>query len=200
MAPRDADGHRLEFGSRQTYCPSSLADLAGERRTHGRARWPSATATTRRSRCGTSRTSTATTSPAAGAPSPPGTSAAGCEDRYGDLDGLNEAWGVNVWGQRYTSWDAHRDLRARRPGPINPTQLLDFERFSSDALLELFQVEIDVLREVTPDIAVTTNFMSMFRDLDYWDFAAVEDVVTDDAYPEPADPTSPTSAPRSTTA
>jgi beta-galactosidase len=51
-------------------------------------------------------------------------------------------------------------------------------------------VEIDVLREVTPDIAVTTNFMSMFRDLNYWDFAAVEDVVTDDAYPEPADPTS----------
>ena len=32
--------------------------------------------------------------------------------------------------------------------------------------------------------------MSMFRDLDYWDFAAIEDVVTDDAYPEPADPTS----------
>ncbi len=48
-------------------------------------------------------------------------------------------------------------------------------------MLELFQVEIDVLREVTPDIAVTTNFMSMFRDLDYWRFAEREDVVTDDA-------------------
>jgi beta-galactosidase len=51
-------------------------------------------------------------------------------------------------------------------------------------------VEIDVLREVTPEVAVTTNFMSMFRDLDYWRFAEVEDVVTDDAYPEPADPIS----------
>ena len=55
-----------------------------------------------------------------------------------------------------------------------------------------------MLREVTPDIAVTTNFMSLLRDLDYWDFAAVEDLVTDDAYPDPADPTR-TCRPRSTT-
>ena len=109
------------------------------------------------------------------------------EARYGDLDGLNEAWGVNVWGQRYTAWE-HIEAPRRATGPVNPTQLLDFERFSSDALLELFQLEIDVLREVTPDIAVTTNFMSLLRDLDYWDFAAVEDLVTDDAYPDPADP------------
>ena len=45
-----------------------------------------------------------------------------------------------------------------------------------------------MLREVTPDIAVTTNFMSLLDDLDYWDFAAAEDLVTDDAYPDPADP------------
>ena len=30
--------------------------------------------------------------------------------------------------------------------------------------------------------------MSLLRDLDYWDFAAAEDLVTDDAYPDPADP------------
>ena len=45
-----------------------------------------------------------------------------------------------------------------------------------------------MLREVTPEIAVTTNFMSLFRELDYWDFADAEDLVTDDAYPDPADP------------
>jgi beta-galactosidase len=108
------------------------------------------------------------------------------KDRYGDLDGLNTAWGVNVWGQRYTSWE-HIETPRKAPGPINPTKLLDFERFSSDALLELFRIEVDVLRELTPAIPVTTNFMSMFRDLDYWDFAEAEDIVTDDAYPDPAD-------------
>ncbi|WP_227991940.1 beta-galactosidase [Microbacterium sp. CBA3102] len=187
MVPWDSDGHRLEFGSRQTYCPSSpiwrenvarmtraMAERYGEH--PGLAMWHiSNEYGDHTSRCW--------------CPESARHFRRWLQDRYGDLDGLNEAWGVNVWGQRYTSWE-HIETPKKAPGPINPTQLLDFERFSSDALRELFQVEIDVLREVTPDIAVTTNFMSMFRDLDYWDFAAIEDVVTDDAYPEPADPTS----------
>lgn len=187
MAPWDADGHRLEFGSRQTYCPSSpiwrenvarmaraMAERYGEH--PGLAMWHiSNEYGDHTSRCW--------------CPESARHFRRWLQNRYGDLDGLNEAWGVNVWGQRYTSWE-HIETPKRAPGPVNPTKLLDFERFSSDALLELFQLEIDVLREVTPDIAVTTNFMSMFRDLNYWDFAAVEDVVTDDAYPDPADPTS----------
>lgn len=185
MLPWNEDGRRLEFGSRQAYCPSSpvwreqvarmtraMAERYGEHPAlalwhvsneygdHVSRCWcPESSAHFRR----------------------------WLEARYGDLDGLNEAWGVKVWGQRYTAWE-HIEAPRRATGPVNPTQLLDFERFSSDALLELFQLEIDVLREVTPDIAVTTNFMSLLRDLDYWDFAAAEDLVTDDAYPDPADP------------
>ncbi|WP_438853340.1 beta-galactosidase [Agromyces sp. M3QZ16-3] len=185
MLPWDADGRRLEFGSRQAYCPSSpvwrenvarmaraMAERYGEHPAvvlwhvsneygdHVARCWcPESAAHFRR----------------------------WLEARHGDLDGLNEAWGVNVWGQRYTAWEQVEPPR-RATGPINPTQLLDFERFSSDALLELFQVEIDVLREVTPELPVTTNFMSLFRELDYWRFAEVEDLVTDDAYPDPADP------------
>ncbi|WP_295034445.1 beta-galactosidase [uncultured Microbacterium sp.] len=187
MAPWDADGHRLEFGSRQTYCPSSpiwrenvarmtraIAERYGEH--PGLAMWHiSNEYGDHVSRCW--------------CPESARHFRRWLQDRYGDLDGLNEAWGVNVWGQRYTSWE-HIETPKKAPGPVNPTKLLDFERFSSDAMLELFQVEIDVLREVTPDIAVTTNFMSMFRDLDYWRFAEREDVVTDDAYPDPMDPTS----------
>lgn len=187
MAPWDSEGHRLEFGSRQTYCPSSpiwrehvarmaraMAERYGEH--PGLAMWHiSNEYGDHVSRCW--------------CPESAAHFRRWLQNRYGDLDGLNEAWGVNVWGQRYTSWE-HIETPKKAPGPINPTKLLDFERFSSDAMLELFQIEIDVLREVTPDIAVTTNFMSMFRDLDYWDFAAREDIVTDDAYPEPADPTS----------
>lgn len=187
MMPMDADGHRLEFGSRQTYCPSSpvwrenvgrmtraMAERYGDH--PGVVLWHiSNEYGDHTSRCW--------------CPESARHFRRWLRDRYGDLDGLNDAWGVNVWGQRYTSWE-HIETPRRAPGPINPTKLLDFERFSSDALLELFRIEVDVLREVTPGIPVTTNFMSMFRDLDYWDFAAAEDVVTDDAYPDPADPIS----------
>jgi len=187
MLPMDSDGRRLEFGSRQAYCPSSpvwrenvarmartMAERYGEH--PGLAMWHvSNEYGDHTSRCY--------------CPESAAHFRRWLQQRYGDLEGLNDAWGVNVWGQRYTAWE-HVATPTRAPGPINPTQLLDFERFSSDALLELFRLEVDVLREVTPDVAVTTNFMSMFRDLDYWDFAALEDVVTDDAYPDPADPIS----------
>ncbi len=185
MLPSDESGRRLEFGSRQAYCPSSpvwrehvgrmtraMAERYGEHPAlalwhvsneygdHVSRCWcPESSAHFRR----------------------------WLEQRYGTLDGLNAAWGVNVWGQRYTEW-AHIEAPRRSTGPVNPTQLLDFERFSSDALLELFEIEVDILREITPEIGVTTNFMSILRDLNYWDFAAVEDLVTDDAYPDPADP------------
>ena len=187
MMPMDADGRRLEFGSRQVYCPSSpiwrenvarMARAMAERYGNhpGLSMWHiSNEYGDHVSRCW--------------CPESARHFRRWLQNRYGTLEGLNEAWGVNVWGQRYTSWD-HIETPKKAPGPGNPTQLLDFERFSSDAILELFQEEVDVLREVTPEVAVTTNFMSMFRDLDYWRFAAVEDIVTDDAYPEPADPIS----------
>jgi beta-galactosidase len=45
-----------------------------------------------------------------------------------------------------------------------------------------------VLKELTPDIPVTTNFMGFFKPLDYWTWAAREDVVSTDSYPDPTDP------------
>ncbi len=187
MLPQNADGITLEFGSRQAYCPSApvwrenvarMARVMAER--YGAhpalAMWHvSNEYGDHIARCW--------------CPASAAHFRQWLKARYGTLAGLNEAWGTTVWGQAYFDW-AHIETPRVASGPINPTQLLDFERFSSDALLELFQLEVDVLREVTPNVAVTTNFMSLFRELDYWDFAAIEDVVTDDAYPDPADPLS----------
>jgi beta-galactosidase len=185
VLPANIHGQRLEFGSRQAYCPSSpifrehalrlteamatrygnhpalaLWHISNEYGDHVPRCWCDESARHFRR---------------------------WLEARYGSIDGLNEAWGTTCWGQNYNTFE-HIEPPRTSMGPINPSQNLDFERFSSDALLELFQSEIDVLRRVTPEIGVTTNFMSLFKELDYWDFAAVEDLVTDDAYPDPADP------------
>ena len=103
--------------------------------------WPPATAATPPSRCGTSTTSTA---PSTGATRrrrlPP--LAAG---RYGTLDALNEAWGTAFWSQGYDDWD-----EILPPAPphymTNPTQVLDFKRFTSDMLLECYVAERDIVR------------------------------------------------------
>jgi beta-galactosidase len=107
--------------------------------------------------------------------------------RYGDLDNLNEAWGTAFWSQRYAEWEEILPPRSA-PTFANPTQQLDFRRFSSDALLDLFETEKGALREATPDVPITTNFMGFFEPLDYWEWAAREDVVSDDSYPDPSDP------------
>jgi beta-galactosidase len=107
--------------------------------------------------------------------------------RYGDLDALNEAWGTAFWSQRYGEWGEILPPRSA-PTFANPTQQLDFRRFSSDALLRLYEMEKEILREATPDVPITTNFMGFFKPVDYWKWAPREDLVSDDSYPDPSDP------------
>lgn len=113
--------------------------------------------------------------------------------RYETIDNLNRAWGTAFWSQRYADWEEIVPPRAA-PTFINPTQQLDFQRFSSDALLACFQAERAILRQITPDVPITTNFMNFFKPLDYWTWAEREDVVSNDSYPDPADPDAPREA------
>ncbi|GAA2434613.1 beta-galactosidase [Streptomyces macrosporus] len=106
--------------------------------------------------------------------------------RYGTLDALNHAWGTAFWSQRYTDWEQILPPRLAA-SHLNPTQQLDFKRFSSDALKEHLRAERDVLRRITPDVPVTTNFMVMgeTRGMNYADWAAEVDFVSNDHYVVP---------------
>jgi beta-galactosidase len=106
--------------------------------------------------------------------------------RYGTIDALNHAWGTAFWSQRYDAWDEIHPPRLS-PTFLNPTQQLDWKRFSNDMLLELFRIEADILRKLTPDVPVVTNFMGFFKPTDYWTWAPHEDIVSDDCYPDPMD-------------
>ncbi|MEP7054114.1 MAG: beta-galactosidase [Actinomycetota bacterium] len=103
--------------------------------------------------------------------------------RYRTLDELNEAWGTAFWSQRYTEWE---QITTPRLSTYirNPGQQLDFFRFSSDELLHNFRIERDILHRITPDVPVTTNFMSMSgtKNMNYFRWAAEVDVVSTDHY------------------
>lgn len=110
-------------------------------------------------------------------------------ERFGDIDTLNEAWGTAFWGHHYTSFEQVTPPRFTRTGH-NPGLLLDFERFTSDALLGHYLAERAVLREVTPNIPITTNFMVMGEPgiADYGRWAREVDLVANDHYTRGADP------------
>lgn len=109
--------------------------------------------------------------------------------RYGGLEGLNEAWATSFWSQRYGDWEEVLPPRAVT-AIANPTQQLDFRRFSSDELLDHFRAERDLLRRHTPTVPVTTNFMvtEHIDALDYATWATEQDVVSNDHYLVAADP------------
>ena len=110
--------------------------------------------------------------------------------KYGTMEALNSAWGTSFWSQRYGEWS--EVLPPRRTLSVgNPTQALDFARFSSDEVLECYLMEERVLRRLS-DVSVTTNFMvtAHIRTQNYWDWAPHVDVVANDHYldhrlPEP---------------
>ena len=102
--------------------------------------------------------------------------------RYGTLEVLNELWGTTFWGQVYGEWD-EIDAPRQSASVSNQAQRLDFHRFTSDALLECYIGERDVIRRFTPDIPVTTNFMATnCLSADYWRWSREVDIVSNDHY------------------
>ena len=107
-------------------------------------------------------------------------------ERYGTLEAINQAWGTAFWSQTYTDIEQIQPPRAM-PTFHNPSQMLDWRRFSDWALRNLMIRERDVIRRYS-DRPITTNFMGTFPLLDYRKWAPLCDIIADDSYPDPADP------------
>lgn len=188
VLPVTENGVRLQVGSRQQYCPSSpvYRRLAARLVTALAERYGSHPSLelwhiNNEYGCHVARCYCAVSADAF---------RAWLTDRYGTVEALNEAWGTSFWSQRYSSFDEVYPPSAA-PTFRNPTQLLDFDRFSSDELIACYSMEKAILRAATPDIPITTNFMGWFKNADYWKWAQLVDVVSDDSYPDPSDPLSP---------
>ncbi|EYR64217.1 beta-galactosidase [Actinotalea ferrariae CF5-4] len=109
-------------------------------------------------------------------------------ERYGDLATLNHAWSTTFWSHRFTDWDQIAPpnmLTEHWRGPDHTAFqgiTLDYRRFQSDAMLRTFREEKDAIRAFS-DKPVTTNFMGMFRPLDYHRWAPHLDFASWDNYP-----------------
>ena len=103
--------------------------------------------------------------------------------RYGTLDRLNAAYWTAFWSHTYRDWD---EIDAPG-GPYGETALpgltVDWRRFTTDGTLEFMLNEAAPLREIAPNVPLTTNFMGTYPGLDYRRFAPHLDFACWDSYP-----------------
>ena len=110
------------------------------------------------------------------------------KEKYKTLDALNHAWWGPFWSHTITDWE-----QVESPSPIGETfvhgQNLDWRRFVTDQTINFYEHEAKPLREITPSIPVTTNFMAdtpdliPFQTLDYSKLSKHIDILTWDCYP-----------------
>jgi beta-galactosidase len=109
-------------------------------------------------------------------------------ERYEKLDALNAAWYTTFWSHRFTAWDEIQPPSALTEHWRGPDHTafqgitLDYHRFMSDAMLANFRAEKAAIR-LFSDLPVTTNFMGMYRPVDYHRWAADLDFASWDNYP-----------------
>jgi len=109
------------------------------------------------------------------------------KERYdNDIDKLNQAYWSAFWSHSFPDFSY-----------VIPTDrgihglMIDWERFKTHQTIDFYKAETAPLREISPDIPVTTNFMPNAATLDYGSFAKAVDVISWDSYPrwhEPVDP------------
>ncbi|MEV0961479.1 beta-galactosidase [Streptomyces sp. NPDC049910] len=184
--PVDRDGVRRWHGSRQTFCPSSpdYAEAAGrlvERVVDRYRDHPALVLWHLHNEWGNHNAHCFCDTSAAAF-------RGWLRERYGDLGGLNDAWGTAFWSQRYGDWEEVMPPRATT-AVANPTQQLDFWRFSSDALLALHRREAEIVRRLSPGVPLTTNLLvTLEKKVDGFSFASECDLVSVDQYLTAADP------------
>lgn len=120
------------------------------------------------------------------------------QKRYDTIEELNKRWNMNFWGHTIYSFDevtvpsALNEMWKENGRDRSTFQAisLDYNRFMSDSILECYLGEYNAIKEITPNIPITTNFMGTFKPLDYFKWAEHMDIVSWDNYPSLTEPIS----------
>lgn len=107
-------------------------------------------------------------------------------DRYGSLEAVNRRWVTAFWGHIFTAWE-----QIEPPSQLGNRSMqgliLDYAQFMSEMNLECFLEEAAILRQITPDVPVFTNFHGLVKHLDYFAWAPHQDIIAWDSYPRTSD-------------
>lgn len=112
------------------------------------------------------------------------------QKKYGNIGRLNREWGTVFWSQTYNDWDeivlpAYSVCDGADPkhDGHNPSMVLDYKRFSSDAIVSYQRLQHDIIRIYTKK-PITHNLMGNFPEINYFDLGKDLDFVSYDNYPD----------------
>lgn len=106
----------------------------------------------------------------------------------GEINNLNQAYWTSFWSHTYRNWD-EIDPPGGPYGEVSIQGLtVDWMRFITDQTIEFMLNEAGPLRQISPDVPITTNLMGTYPGLDYRKFAEHLDFISWDSYPGNQDP------------
>jgi len=104
------------------------------------------------------------------------------KERYITLNKLNKEWGTSFWSQTYSGWD-QIPLPYETETYHNPSLVLDYRRFISDSYIKYQDLQVSILRDMSPEKFITHNFMGLFNRINYYKLAKPLNFVSWDNYP-----------------
>ncbi len=98
--------------------------------------------------------------------------------KYETIEKLNQMMGFAFLGQVVTDW-SEIPMPRKSPSVHNPALHVDWHRFCSDTAVAFVRMQVETIREVTPEIPITTNLRSFFPShLNLFDIAEPLDFVS----------------------
>ncbi len=180
MLAVDAEGHPREFGSRRHYCFSHVGYLAECERIvtalaerYGANAYVAAWQTDNEYGC---HDTTLSYSASAGE-----AFQTWCQERYGQIDALNKAWGNVFWSMNYARFDqiGMPNLTVTEP---NPAHVLAFRRFASAQVVRFNRAQVEIIRAHSK-APITHNYMGRETDFDHFEMGSDLDIASWDSYP-----------------
>ncbi len=104
------------------------------------------------------------------------------KDKYKTLDNLNDAWWSTFWSHTITDWSQIESPSPRGEMSVHALSI-DWKRFVTDRFIDFFEHEVKDIREITPEIPITTNLM-YFYDINYFKLGKHLSVASWDSYPQ----------------
>jgi len=114
------------------------------------------------------------------------------KNKYKTIENLNEKWNTAFWSHTYYDWEdiqipSHISERWNYDRTNMQIQTIDYYRFNTEGIVNMYRMEVDAIHSVLPDAKVTTNLMSTYPELDYNKFAPYMDFISWENYPSPND-------------